>query len=62
MWGMSKPPTGQSARCPEFNAEAMAIIPQNSFLIKSEENADGKAWVNCRECGERFLAFFQFKE
>jgi uncharacterized protein with PIN domain len=59
---MSEPPKGQITRCPECNAEAMAIIPQNSFLIKSEENADGKVWVNCRECGERFLAYFQLTE
>jgi len=59
---MSEPPGGQTTRYPECNAKAYAIIPQNSFLIKSEENANGKVWVNCRGFGERFLAYFQLTE
>ena len=56
---VSNPPVGKNVVCPECNAEAMALVPKGSAIVKREGNADGKVWVTCETCGNRFLVHFQ---
>lgn len=56
---MSNPPVGKSVNCPECNALVFAIIPQGSTIVERETKADGKAWVNCHACGNRFLIHYR---
>lgn len=56
---MADGPTGRMVHCPECSDEAMAILPPKSRTVSSEETADGKVWVTCRSCGNRFLVYYQ---
>lgn len=58
---MAKGPVGKWVNCPECNAIAYAIITENSEIVDDEEMADGRVWVNCHDCGERFLAYYRTK-
>lgn len=59
---MSDAPVGRPTTCPACNADVMAIIPEkNGVLVDDEENADGKVWVNCHNCGERFLRHYRIE-
>lgn len=56
---MPREPKGDWVTCPDCGAEAVAVLPPHGVLVEDEERADGKVWVNCRACGERFLAYFR---
>ena len=56
---VSSPPVVKDVVCPECNTEAMALVPKGSAIVKQEGNADGKVWVTCKTCGNRFLVYFQ---
>lgn len=45
--------------CPDCETEAVAVLPPDGVLVRDEGDADGKVWVNCRECRERFLTYFR---
>ena len=56
---MSEPPKSQWVRCPECGANAVAVIPSDSEIEECEEDANGKAVVHCRTCGEEFLVYYR---
>lgn len=56
---MSRPPTGSYVPCPDCEARATAIVPANAEIVADEAVADGKVWVDCLECGGRFLVHFR---
>lgn len=56
---MPERPTEKWVICPECNAEAITVVPKHSEIVESEETADGKAWVSCWTCGERFLVYYR---
>lgn len=56
---MSEPPTGKYIPCPECDAKATAIIPENGEVVESEAAADGKVRVTCFECDGRFVVHFR---
>lgn len=51
-------PKGERVTCPECGEAAYAVIPDDCRLT-DEATADGKVWVNCRHCGNRFLAYYE---
>lgn len=59
---MGDGPTDRWVDCPECGAEAIAVVPKMSRIVTSEETADGKVWVNCRSCENRFLAYYQLDQ
>lgn len=60
---MTGPPTGLFTRCPECDAEAVAILPYESGrLVDREEDGDGMVWVNCADCGARFRRYYRIDE
>ena len=61
MMAMVNPPGGVGVICPVCGSSARAIVPQGSDFVEEEEQADGKVWVNCKECGERFLVHYRTK-
>lgn len=56
---MNNPPSGKSVVCPKCNGEAIAIVPEGAEIVAQEENADGKVWVDCPSCGNRFLVYYR---
>lgn len=58
---MNESPTSREVPCPECNALATAIVPKGARVADSDEDADGKVWTPCRECGERFLVYFEIE-
>lgn len=56
---MNGRPGGKIVSCPECGEVAYAIVPKESEVVEAEENADGKVWVNCRNCGEQFLVYYR---
>lgn len=59
---MSEPPKGQRVSCPDCAASATAVIPGDSAIVESEEDADGAVRVNCHECGTQFLVHYRVDE
>lgn len=55
----SDPVTGKRVSCPECDSDAFAIIPEDGEIVQQEGDADGKVWVNCFTCSNRFLSHFQ---
>lgn len=51
-------PKGERTPCPECGESTYAVIPEDGSLT-DEGAADGKVWVNCRHCGNRFLAYYE---
>lgn len=41
---------------------ALAVVPRDGTITESPERADGKVWVTCRHCEERFLVHYRFTE
>jgi len=56
---VSEPPKSEWVRCPECNAQAVALIPRDSTTVEDKDESDGKARVNCPECGNHFLVLFK---
>lgn len=52
-------PTGKQVTCPSCNADAYAIVPKHTTIVDGDETADGKVQVNCRNCENRFLVYYQ---
>lgn len=59
---MQNRPIGGWTNCPDCGSESVAVIPPATELVADEEDADGKVWVNCWECDERFLAYYRKNE
>lgn len=53
---------GQRVDCPECEAVAIAVVPENAIVVSSGNSANGSVWVNCKECGERFRVYFTTEE
>lgn len=56
---VSPGPTSQPVPCRNCGASAFALIPAHSRIVDDEESADGKVWVNCNSCDERFLVYYR---
>jgi hypothetical protein len=52
-------PSAKQMTCPECDSEALVIVPQDTQIVESEADADGKVWGNCRTCENGFLAYYQ---
>ena len=59
---MNNPPSGKTVVCPNCSEEAIAVVPQGSEIVTQEGNGDGKVWVDCRICENRFLVYYQLKQ
>lgn len=52
-------PTGKLVTCPSCNADVYAIVPKATTIVDGDETVDGKVWVNCLDCQNRFLVYYQ---
>lgn len=52
-------PKTQWVACPYCDAETVAVLPPDSDIVEDAERADGKVWVNCWDCSERFLVRYR---
>ena len=59
---MSDQPVGKSIPCPVCATTTHAIVPAESTIVPEEEHYDGKVWVNCHTCGDRFLVYYESKK
>lgn len=58
---VSEPPKSKWVRCPECDAYAVALIPQNSTVVENQDESDGKVGVDCPECGHEFRVLYQLE-
>lgn len=56
---MASGPKTQWVACPDCDAETVAVLPPESDIVEDPERSDGKVWVNCWACGERFLVHYR---
>lgn len=56
---MNDGPTTEWVRCDHCEAEAVAVLPPNSTTVRDGDRSDGKAWVNCWDCDDRFLVYYE---
>lgn len=52
-------PIAKQLTCPSCNADAFAIVPKQTTIVSGDETVDGKVWVNCVGCENRFLVYYQ---
>lgn len=56
---MNDRPVGKDVPCPECDEFASAIVPKGSEIVEEGDGFDGKVWVNCLNCGARFLVYYR---
>lgn len=56
---MTNGPETQWVTCQDCGAETVAVIPAASNVVDDADRSDGKVWVNCWDCGERFLVHYR---
>lgn len=55
-------PVEKRVVCPSCGADAFAVVPQGTEVVDDNEASDGKVWVNCLDCENRFIAHYQNEE
>lgn len=54
-------PKTQWVACRRCGAETVAVLPPDSDIVEDTDRSDGKVWVNCWDCGERFLVRYRIQ-
>lgn len=45
--------------CANCSESTFAVIPADSRVVPDEDAADGKVWVDCDSCDDRFLVYYR---
>lgn len=58
----AKEPVEKRVTCPSCNDHAFAVVPKDTVVVDDSEATDGKVWVNCLHCENRFVVSYRDEE